>query len=149
MPNEEMTHLIHSFFICFGSWMRYQFKSQLIGDYNLSVSQFKVLYSIKNLKICNMSNLSDEMEVSKGTMTTTLNKLVEDGFVKRSSSPKDRRTVYVELTDKGQWVVKELEEQLQISLLKTIQQLNVQQQDEILAGLSALNQIFKDKKCRY
>lgn len=101
------------------------------------------------MKICSMSNLSDEMEVSKGTMTTTLNKLVEYGFVKRSSSARDRRTVFVELTDKGYTVIKMLEEQLQLSLLKIIDQLDHQKQAEVYSGLTILNQIFKDKKCRY
>lgn len=141
-----ITNLIQNFYICFGSWLRYQVKNQV--DCDLTISQFKVLFMINNLKICNMSSLSDEMEVSKGTMTTMLDKLVEYGLVQRSSSMRDRRTVFVELTDQGQEIVKNMNEKLQLSFTKIVNQLDDKQQEEIYVGLSRLNQLFKEGKCK-
>jgi len=49
-----------------------------------------------------MSDLSKLCHVTKGSLTTTLNKLVEEGFVERIAVPGDRRVVMVRLTLKGE-----------------------------------------------
>ena len=47
--------------------------------------------------------------ITSGSMTATIDKLVQSGFVERRTSPIDRRSVVVALTDEGQrtmeWVL--------------------------------------------
>ncbi len=93
-----------------------------------------------------MSNLSEMMEVNKGTMTTMLNKLVEDGYVKRSNSIKDRRTVFVELTDIGIEAVGELQSKMLTALTTVVEKLQEDQQQEVSSALSNLSKIFKEKR---
>jgi DNA-binding MarR family transcriptional regulator len=45
--------------------------------------------------------LSSDLELSSGAMTTRLDRLEKDGLVRRLPDPEDRRGVVVELTDKG------------------------------------------------
>ena len=45
--------------------------------------------------------LSSDLELSSGAMTTRLDRLEEAGLVRRLPDPEDRRGVVVELTDKG------------------------------------------------
>nr|WP_279381041.1 MarR family transcriptional regulator [Alkaliphilus hydrothermalis] len=125
--------------------MKSQFKNQIINGGNLTLTQFKVLYIINKLKICNMSQLSEMMEVSKGTMTTMLNKLVEDGYVVRSNSSKDRRTVFVELSEMGQDEVAILQEKLLMSVMNATEKLAVKEQREAYSVMEKLYEIFKDK----
>lgn len=146
--NEDLASEIHHFFNCFGSWMRHQFKNQFDCGYPLSLSQFKVLYIIKTLRIVSMSCLSEEMELSKGTMTTTLNRLVEEGLVTRSTSLRDRRTVFVQLSEKGQQVVDTLEGQLEHKLINALEGLSPQQQQDILTGLETLTSIFRERRIK-
>jgi DNA-binding MarR family transcriptional regulator len=42
-----------------------------------------------------------ELEVTQGTVTFLVDGLEKEGFVKRTSDAEDKRTVYVELTEKG------------------------------------------------
>lgn len=48
-----------------------------------------------------MSELSRMLLVSNGNVTTVVDRLEEDGLVKRTVAPADRRTIYVKLTAKG------------------------------------------------
>ncbi len=49
----------------------------------------------------NMSTIAKKLNVTVGTLTTAMNHLVNKKYVERNRSEKDRRVVYVKLTDKG------------------------------------------------
>lgn len=49
----------------------------------------------------NMSSIAKKMSVTMGTLTISMNSLVKKGYVSRERSEKDRRVVYIQLTEKG------------------------------------------------
>ena len=49
----------------------------------------------------NMSSIAKKMSVTMGTLTISMNSLVKKGYVSRERSEKDRRVVYIRLTEKG------------------------------------------------
>ncbi|MGI6007727.1 MAG: MarR family winged helix-turn-helix transcriptional regulator [Ruminococcus sp.] len=49
----------------------------------------------------NMSSIAKKMSVTMGTLTISMNNLVKKGYVSRERSEKDRRVVYIRLTEKG------------------------------------------------
>ncbi|NLL92555.1 MAG: MarR family transcriptional regulator [Clostridiales bacterium] len=49
----------------------------------------------------NMSTIAKLLSVTVGTLTIAINSLVKKGYVDRVRSEKDRRVVYISLTDKG------------------------------------------------
>lgn len=49
----------------------------------------------------NMSTIAKKMNVTVGTLTTSINGLVRKKYVERYRSESDRRVVYVKLTEKG------------------------------------------------
>jgi DNA-binding MarR family transcriptional regulator len=48
------------------------------------------------------SEISDRTLISSATMTSTLDRLARQGWVRRLPNPDDRRSVLVEITDEGQ-----------------------------------------------
>ncbi len=50
---------------------------------------------------CTMSELAKKMGLTAGTVTTAVNGLVKKAYVVREKSERDRRVVYVFLTEKG------------------------------------------------
>ncbi len=50
----------------------------------------------------NMSTIAKKLNVTVGTLTTAMNHLVNKKYVERNRSEKDRRVVYVRLTEKGE-----------------------------------------------
>lgn len=49
----------------------------------------------------NMSSIAKKLNVTVGTLTTAMNSLVNKKYVERQRNEKDRRVVYVKLTEKG------------------------------------------------
>lgn len=142
---EKIAQLLQDFYLTLGGWMRYQYK-HMDQDLCLTLPQFQVLYTIMSFEECTMSCLSDSIEVSKGTMTNMLNKLVEEGYVKRSSSTIDRRNVYVSLTPKGQEKVMAIKKKILFALTNALSRLKEEDLGEIKEGLEVLTTVFKVKE---
>jgi DNA-binding MarR family transcriptional regulator len=49
----------------------------------------------------NMSSIAKRLSVTMGTLTTSMNSLVKKEYVNRERSERDRRVVYISLTEKG------------------------------------------------
>lgn len=49
----------------------------------------------------NMSSIARKLNITVGSLTTAVNSLVNKAYVERLRSEKDRRVVYVRLTEKG------------------------------------------------
>ena len=49
----------------------------------------------------NMSSIAKKLNITVGSLTTAMNSLVNKSYVMRERSEKDRRVVYVKLTEKG------------------------------------------------
>ena len=49
----------------------------------------------------NMSSIAAKLNITVGSLTTSMNSLVKKGYVKRERSEKDRRVVFIQLTNKG------------------------------------------------
>ncbi len=48
-----------------------------------------------------MTSIARELKITVGSLTTAMNSLVKKQYVERYRSKKDRRVVFVKLTDKG------------------------------------------------
>ena|SRR3990167_9504677 len=68
---------------------------------NINLQQLNVLNVIGELGSCAMSEVANNVLVSLSSVTLIVNKLVEMGLVDRQHSKKDRRVVYVSLSNKG------------------------------------------------
>ncbi len=49
----------------------------------------------------NMSSVARTLSVTVGTLTIAINNLVKKGYVERNRSTKDRRVVFIRLSDRG------------------------------------------------
>lgn len=71
-------------------------------EHDTTLPRFDVLAALyRNRAGLSMSDLSALLLVSNGNSTTVVNRLEKDGFVLRTVSEKDRRTVTVTLTPSG------------------------------------------------
>jgi MarR family 2-MHQ and catechol resistance regulon transcriptional repressor len=70
-----------------------------IGD--LTYSQFAVLESLYHLGSMTQGDVSAKVLKSGSNMTTVIDNLERDGLVRRARDDKDRRVIYIHLTDAG------------------------------------------------
>ncbi|WP_282939207.1 MarR family transcriptional regulator [Paenibacillus sp. RC67] len=74
----------------------------------LTWQQFYMLYFINDKGTCKVTDLAETMEVKPSAITVMIDRLIKHGVVDRRHDEKDRRVVWIELTDKGRDVLEEV-----------------------------------------
>ncbi len=69
--------------------------------YGRSDGYYQILGILASLGSLPISEIGRQLHISKPNMTPLIDKLVEDGWVNRSRSDKDRRVVNIEITEEG------------------------------------------------
>lgn len=72
-------------------------------------TQFLALLTVQAIGPCAMGRLSSQMKIRMPTATGIVDRLVRDGFVRRTPCPEDRRQVTVELTAKGKSFIRQFQ----------------------------------------
>lgn len=86
-----------------------ELRRKLVSQYATTLPRFDVLASLERAQgRMTMGELSRRLLVSKGNVTGVVGELERQGYVVRERSVHDRRTHYVNLTDKGKRNFKEL-----------------------------------------
>ena len=68
---------------------------------DLSITELHTLVAIGEGKSKTMSQVAASLKINVSTLTAPVNRLVKKGYVKRERSEKDRRVVFIQLTNKG------------------------------------------------
>ena len=80
-------------------------QDSLFSKYGLTTEQFGVLTSIKSRGPLRPSDLSHILERTPNSISMLIDRMVKAGLVRRTRDRKDRRTVTVSLTGKGEAAV--------------------------------------------
>jgi DNA-binding MarR family transcriptional regulator len=109
------------------------------ADYDLSIPEADVLFTLRRsggpYRLA-PSALSDALLVPSGTMTNRLDRLERKGLIERVRHPTDRRSVEVQLTDRGRKLVDEAVAR------------HVENETEMLAPLSERERATLDRLAR-
>ena len=85
------------------------FEREYLKKYDIvdvTPTEVKVLYIIGLSNTKSMSDIANELRVTKGTLSITINSLVKKGYVIRTRHKQDRRIVIVYLTKKSIQIVR-------------------------------------------
>ena len=75
---------------------------------SLTLTQFRVLVVLQGHGPTRLNRLAQRMGVNASTALRTVDRLVNSGFVDRHENAEDRREVVIELTDRGQRLVRDV-----------------------------------------
>jgi DNA-binding MarR family transcriptional regulator len=67
----------------------------------LSMPQLSVLFQLHFRGVCGMSEVSEQFEITPAAASQLVDKLVQNGLIRREEDPRDRRAKCLNLTDKG------------------------------------------------
>ncbi|MGB9812141.1 MAG: MarR family winged helix-turn-helix transcriptional regulator [Thermovenabulum sp.] len=83
-------------------WTKKFFKNYFTNS-NLEAtpSQYPLLFILKEYGPVKMKELSEHMNITTGSLTVMVDRLIEKKLVERFFLPEDRRVVMVRLTEKG------------------------------------------------
>ena len=112
---------------------------------DLSVREMHTIEVIGRKEKRMMSEVAQELGITVGTLTTSINRLIKKEYVERSRIEEDRRVVLVELTKKGK-IAHRLHERFHNEMVKSMMDGLSEDEKEVLIGsLGKLNNYFKEK----
>ncbi len=105
MAHDQLTHLIVEFYEKLSSW-----EHCVVRDKGLTLPQMHALEILGTHNGLRMKELAQKMGVTTGTLTVLVDRLEKGEMVCRKPHSKDRRSIIVELTPKGNELFKEHDE---------------------------------------
>lgn len=127
--------------------MRSIFAESRRSGHNLSPNHMRIL-RVLSLKICNLSELAEHQDVSLPTMSSTVQTLVERGWLAREESLQDRRVTHLSLTPKGRQVLVDEHKRLVAWMSARLEKLDPLEVTKVEQGLQTLLNLFDDSLVR-
>jgi DNA-binding MarR family transcriptional regulator len=93
---EELTNLLIEFYDKISSW-----EHSVVRDSGLTPAQMHAVEVIGHAGQLRMKELAEQMALTTGTITVMVDRLERLGIVARKPHKKDRRSILVTLTEKG------------------------------------------------
>ncbi len=85
------------------SMLEKQIRERLRTEFNTTLPRFDVMAAVYRCKEgLRMGELSRWLMVSNGNVTGIINRLADEGLIRREQRPDDKRSTYVALTGKGE-----------------------------------------------
>ncbi|MBX7409005.1 MarR family winged helix-turn-helix transcriptional regulator [Clostridium chauvoei] len=112
---------------------------------DLSVTEMHTIEAIGMYSYRTMSEVAQELDITVGTLTTAINKLIKKDYVERKRIEEDRRVVLVGLTKKGKLAFRLHEKFHNEMVQSTIEGLTEEEEEILISSLERLSEYFKKK----
>lgn len=113
---------------------------------NLTNDQHFTLRYMNQVGTCTSSELAEVFDVQKSAITAIIQRLWEKGLIERTRDEKDRRVVYLTLTEKGKELYLKCEERIHNLVQSIITQFDESEIQQFINTFEKLNQILIDYK---
>ncbi len=115
------------------------------GEFSdLSITEIHTIEAVGLYGSKTMSEIAAKLEITMGTLTTAVDKLIRKGYLERSRSDSDRRIVNVSLTKRGKLAYR-IHEKFHLDMVKAIMSdFNAEEEEVLLSALGKLNKHLKD-----
>jgi DNA-binding MarR family transcriptional regulator len=147
MSNENIKNLVDRYITVSqlvekkaGSLVKEQIGSDLTNDQHLTL---RYIYRVES---CTSSELAEVFDVHKSAITAIIQRLWEKGFIQRTRDEKDRRVVYLTLTDEGKELYIKAEERIHNLVESLITKFDQSEIQQFIETFEKLNQVLKDYK---
>jgi len=112
---------------------------------DLSVTEIHTIEAIGMYHPRTMTEVANDLNITVGTLTTAITKLVKKGYVERTRVEEDRRSVMIALTRKGKLAYRVHEKFHQDMISETIKGLTDEEEEVLIRSLEKVNSFFKSK----
>ena len=116
--------------------------NQHLSTQDISQGRFTVLMLLRRpwVETCTPASLAEEAGVTRATMTGLIDTLEKDGMVVREADPRDRRTVHVKLTERGNEKVEAMRPGYFESVTRIAAPLNARERKEFVRLLQKIQE---------
>ncbi|EAS43796.1 MarR family transcriptional regulator [Photobacterium profundum] len=134
---EQLNHTIIEFYEKLSSW-----EQSVVRGKGFSLPQVHIVEILGAHGAMRMKELADKIGVTTGTLTVQVDKMVQAELIQRRPHESDRRSILVDLTEKGVEMYQE-HDHLHLSLTQDITaQLDDVERKNLLMYLTKMNQEF-------
>jgi DNA-binding MarR family transcriptional regulator len=105
---------------------------------SVTLSQCHALVEIGRAKNISLNELAQLLNLENSTMSRTVDKLVNIDLIKREISTKDRRYLRISLTEKGEKVFDNIEEDMNIYFEKVHKAIPESKREQVIESLQVL-----------
>ena|SRR5690606_27977484 len=111
----------------------------------LSMTEVHVLEAIKNTNNPTMSAVARKLRITVGTLSTAINILVRKKHVYRYTDEKDRRKVYLKLTERALEVLR-IHDEFHDEMIEAIfKDLQIDKDEVLMKSLENITKYFKER----
>jgi DNA-binding MarR family transcriptional regulator len=120
--------------------LRQEIRSLRPGEF--SVPQFRVLAFLRRNEGATLSDVAQHIGLMRPTMSKMVDGLVRRGWVRRDISPRDRRYVYLQLTEQGLAAINTARTETREKLAAILKSLSREDQAVVRQALKILQSVF-------
>ena len=117
-------------------------------ELGMTIPQLRTLVLLERMGPMRMGSISTHLGRALSATTTVVDRLVEKGFVGRSSDPDDRRVVLCELTDSGRSTIDRFWRIGTDRIEMIVEVLDPEQMAAVVRGLELIQQAAQDVRQR-
>ncbi|OGO82076.1 MAG: hypothetical protein A2Y18_06540 [Clostridiales bacterium GWD2_32_19] len=118
------------------------------GKQKLTFSQEKTLMFVKTSNDVTMSEIAKNIGIEKGSFSILVEKMIKSEYLIRENSIKDRRVVYLRLTEKGDTYANEIISHLKNKIGKKLNYLSEDEKKELLSHVMGIKKLLNVIKHR-
>jgi DNA-binding MarR family transcriptional regulator len=112
---------------------------KIAGAFGISLARFDLLAQLERAGgVLTMTDASKRMMVTNGAVTGLVDRLAQEGLVVREPHPKDRRTIFVRLTEPGRIRFLAMAREHETWTVALLSGLETEGKKQLLANLDAL-----------
>lgn len=111
----------------------------------LSVPQFRTLNFLSRNKGASLSEVAEHIGLTLPSMSTLVDGIVTRNFAVRRTHPHDRRRVTLELTDRGQMILRSARDATRDYLAQKLESISLEDRSKVAESMRILRSIFAEK----
>lgn len=144
MEEKDIVKLNHLLVSVYDDIEEIETKSLQSGAFkDLSITEIHTIEAIGLSGEKSMSEIAAQLDITTGTLTTAIDKLIKKGYVVRNRSDVDRRIVYIALTKRGKLAYR-IHESFHYKMVRSvITDLTEEEVQALIKGLNSLNTYLK------
>jgi DNA-binding MarR family transcriptional regulator len=114
---------------------------------DITLSQCQTIVEIGRARKMSMNLLSEVLGLDKSTVSRSIDKLVNDGIIVRETDSEDRRSVTLQLSEKGQSIFEEVEKRMAIYFDGVVAAIPAEKREQVVESMQYLAQALKGIRC--
>lgn len=116
------------------------------GEFSdLSVTEMHIIEAIGMDREMTMTEVANDLDITVGTLTTAINRLIKKEYVERRRIEEDRRVVLIKLTDKGEEAFKSHAKFHDDMIKSVILELSENEEEVLISSLKKITNFFEEK----